>query len=233
MGMSHLNGPCASTDHPGSLPNSPCFAVPSKGESWEAMEQPSGRLSAQGPLSSNPGGCLEKIARPCRPPGASLRPETGAAARKLCAQPRGGESSMPMKKTIGAIVAGFVLLFAGRYLLHSVLLKSAYMQSSDVWRTPEAMMHRMWAAQLANFIFAVAAVLIYVRGIEQKPWLGQGIRFGVLLALATAVPQSLIEYFVYPIHHELALHWIIGEGGLAVLLGVLIAAICQPKPAGA
>lgn len=140
---------------------------------------------------------------------------------------------MPMKKTIGAIVAGFVLLFAGRYLLHSVLLKSAYMQSSDVWRTQEAMMHRMWAAQLANLILAVAAVLIYVRGIEQKPWLGQGIRFGILLALATAVPQSLIEYFVYPIHHELALHWIIGEGGLAVLLGVLIAAICQPNPAGA
>src|SRR3989442_10803994 len=102
---------------------------------------------------------------------------------------------MPMKKIIGAIVAGFVLLFAGRYLLHSVLLKSAYMHSSDVWRTPEAMMHRMWAAQLANLIFAVAAVLIYVPGISQKPMLGPCILFGILLALGTAVSQSVIEIF--------------------------------------
>jgi hypothetical protein len=139
---------------------------------------------------------------------------------------------MAMKK-IGAIVAAFVLLGAGRYLLHSVLLKGAYMATSSVWRTPEAMMHRMWALQLANLLFAVAAVLIYVRGIEPKPWLGQGLRFGILLALATAVPQSLTEYGVYPIPHTLALHWILGEGVLAVLVGVLVAAICRPKPAGA
>ncbi len=139
---------------------------------------------------------------------------------------------MPRKKIIGAIAAGFALLLAGRYLLHGVLLKSAYSASSDVWRTPEAMQHRMWIIFLVDIIFAVAAVLIYIPGIEQKPWLGQGIRFGILLALATAVPQSLTEYMIYPIHHELALHWIIGEGGLTVLLGVLIAAICRPKPAG-
>ena len=140
---------------------------------------------------------------------------------------------MPMKKTIGAIVAGFVLVVGGRYLIHEVLLKSAYMASSDVWRTPEEMQHRLWAALLADFVFALAAVLIYVRGVEQKPWLGQGIRFGILLAMVSVVPQSLVEYFVYPIHHELALHWIFSEGGLAVLLGVLIAAICQPRPASA
>ncbi len=140
---------------------------------------------------------------------------------------------MPMKKTIGAIVAGFVLLMAGRYLLHGVLLKHAYLQSADVWRTPDAMRHRLWLIFPVDISLAVAAALIYIRGVEQKPWLGQGIRFGILLALATAVPQSLTEYSIYPIHHELAIDWIIGEGGLAVLLGVLIAAICQPRPASA
>ncbi len=140
---------------------------------------------------------------------------------------------MAMKKTIGAIVAGFVLLVAGRYLIHSVLLASTYRESDGLWRAEPDMMHRLWIMHVANLLFAVAAVLIYNRGIEPKPWLGQGIRFGILLALATAVPQSLIEYVVYPIHHQLALHWIIGEGGLAVLLGVLIAAICRPSTAAA
>src|SRR5260370_38718202 len=112
---------------------------------------------------------------------------------------------MPMKKTIGAIVAGFVLLVAGRYLLHGVLLKSAYMQSSDVWRTQEAMMHRMWAAQLANFIFAVAAVVVYVRGIEQKTRLGQGTSFGNFPAPAAAGPPTLFQKFLQPAHSDTAL----------------------------
>src|SRR5215467_3940624 len=134
-----------------------------------------------------------------------------------------------MAKKIGAIVAAFVLLGAGHYLLHGVLLKNDYLSTASVWRTPEAMMQRMWAFHVADFALALAAVLIYVRGIEPKPWLGQGIRFGILLALATAVPQSLTEYGVYPIPHTMVLHWIIGEGILAVLLGVLIAAICRPR----
>ncbi len=138
-----------------------------------------------------------------------------------------------MKKTILAIVAGFVLISAGRYLLHNVLLAHAYARSSDVWRLPAEFAHRLWILYVANFLFASAAALIYVRGVESKPWLGQGIRFGVLLAFATVIPNSLIEYAVYPIRHELALHWIIGEGALAVLLGVLLAAICQPSKAPA
>jgi hypothetical protein len=39
----------------------------------------------------------------------------------------------------------------------------------------------------------------------------------------------MVEYFTYPIPSTLAFQWIIGEGGLALLLGVLVAAICRPK----
>lgn len=137
-----------------------------------------------------------------------------------------------MKKTILAIVAGFVFICAGRFLLHNVLLAHEYAQSSDVWRPPAQFIHRIWILYVANFVFALGAALIYVRGVESKPWLGQGVRFGILLALVAAVPSSLIEYAVYPVRHQLALHWIIGEGALAVLLGIVLAAICQPpKPA--
>jgi hypothetical protein len=138
---------------------------------------------------------------------------------------------MSAKKIIGAIVAGFVVSALGHYLIHSVWLIKDYQASSDVWRTQEAMMHRMYAFLLSTLSLVAGAVLIYIRGVEVKPWAGQGIRFGVLLALVTAVPQSLQEYAVYPIHHELALKWIAGEGLLAIVLGLVIAAICGPKPA--
>jgi hypothetical protein len=137
---------------------------------------------------------------------------------------------MTTKRIALAILAGFILLVAGRYLIHSVWLAGVYAEHPALWRTESDMLHRLWVIHLANLIFAAAAVLIYVRGVEAKPWLGQGIRFGVLLALATAVPQSMVEYFTYPIHRMLALQWIIGEGVLALLLGVVVAAICQRRP---
>ncbi len=138
---------------------------------------------------------------------------------------------MSMKKTLGAILAGFVILAIGHFLIHGIWLKPDYMASKDIWRPPDAMMHRFWALYLSDLLLALGAALIYVRGVESKPWAGQGIRFGILLAVVTALPQSLVEYAVYPILHMLALKWIIGEGLLCVLLGLVIASICQPtKP---
>lgn len=138
---------------------------------------------------------------------------------------------MPMKKIIGAIVASFVVIAVGRYWIHNVWLYSDYQASSDVWRTPEAMMHRVWTFPIATLSIAVGAVLIYIRGVEAKPWVGQGVRFGILLAMVTALPQSLVQYAVYPIHYQLALKWILGEGLLALVAGLVIAAICQPTGA--
>jgi len=132
---------------------------------------------------------------------------------------------MSTKRTVLAIVAGFILMGAGRYLIHSVWLASAYAASRTLWRPQADMVPMIWAVQLANLFFAMAATLIYIRGREAKPWFGQGLRFGVLLALVSAVPQSLVEYFTYPISSALMVQWICGEGILALLLGVVVAAI--------
>jgi hypothetical protein len=140
---------------------------------------------------------------------------------------------MNMKKTAIAVVAGYVLQMGGSYLLHSVILMNSYMVTSDLWRTEEAMGHRMWEMLVAQFIFVLGAVLIYQRGVERKSPVAQGIRFGILLAMVSVVPASLIEYVTTPMPHRLAFHWIIGEGIQCVLLGLLTAFICQPKDSAA
>jgi len=48
---------------------------------------------------------------------------------------------------------------------------------------------------LAHVILSGALVWIYVRGAEAKPWMAQGVRFGVAVALLTVVPTYMI-YFV-------------------------------------
>jgi hypothetical protein len=134
---------------------------------------------------------------------------------------------MPMKKTVLAIIAGFAVILAGRYLIHEVLLMKDYLASSDVWRAPEDTWHRAYMFPISAFSIALGAVLIYIRGVEAKPWIGQGVRFGILLGMVTAVPNALLQYAVYPIHYTLALKWIIAEGLLGIVLGLVIAAICQ------
>jgi hypothetical protein len=136
---------------------------------------------------------------------------------------------MALKKTIGAIVVSFILLSVGGYLIHNVWLMQDYRAHSDLWRSQDAMLHRLLHIYIANLIFSIGAVLIYARGVEAKPWVGQGIRFGILLVLVTVIPNSLVEYVVYPLRHELVLKWIIGGGLLTIIVALAIAAICQPK----
>jgi hypothetical protein len=140
---------------------------------------------------------------------------------------------MDMKKTAIAVIAGYVLQMGGSYLLHSVILMRSYTATADLWRSEDAMGHRMWEMLVAQFIFVLAAVLIYQRGAEKKGALGQGIRYGILLAMVSIVPASLIEYVTVPVPHTIAFHWIVGEGLQCILLGLLTAFICQPKDSAA
>lgn len=138
---------------------------------------------------------------------------------------------MPMKKMMIAIVAGFVVQMLGLFLIHSVLLKQDYVDTASLWRTQEAMNTRVWAMVLAVLMYVIGAILIYLRGVESKPWIGQGIRFGILLALVAVVYGALSGWVILPIPHMLAVKWIICEGLLSVVFGLVVAVICQPKPA--
>jgi len=140
---------------------------------------------------------------------------------------------IPMKKTIVAIIVGFIVQLAGLFLIHSVLLKQDYVNTASLWRSQEAMSARSWALLMGDLIYVVGAVLIYVRGVEAKPWIGQGVRFGILLALVTVVNGSLVSWAILTIPHMLAVKWIIYEGVLSVVFGLVIAAICQPKAVAA
>jgi hypothetical protein len=136
---------------------------------------------------------------------------------------------MDMKKTLGAIVAAFVVYSGTGYLIHQVILKSAYMATAELWRTEDAMNHKLWIMLLSQFIFAVGAVWVYQRGVEKKSWVGQGIRFGILLSLVSSVPGFMMNYVVIPVPHTLALHWILTGIAQMIVVALVIAGICQPK----
>jgi archaellum biogenesis protein FlaJ (TadC family) len=136
-----------------------------------------------------------------------------------------------VKKTILAMVVGCVVQLGGLFLIHGVWLKPDYLETAALWRAQQASVARVWAMLLGTLIYVVGAVLIYVRGREEKPWIGQGVRFGILLAMVVVVYSSLSGWVILPVPHLLVEKWIISESLLAVVLGLVIAGICQPARA--
>ena len=121
-----------------------------------------------------------------------------------------------------AVVVVFVVYSAVGFLVHEQLLKQDYQGIASILRPVEQF--NIWLVMLSNFLFALAFTFIYGKGIEQKPWLGQGVRFGFAVAILTVVAENLIDYTVHPIPQSLMWKSIIYESLGMMIAGVAAAA---------
>jgi hypothetical protein len=140
---------------------------------------------------------------------------------------------MSLKKWAGATVAAFLIVVATNWFVHGYLLRSQYERIVLTFRPFEVIRARMWMVLVGELLFSIAFVYVYARGLERKPWLGQGIRYGAVIWLMTVVPAALAEFVTFYIPHRLALDWI--AAGLVQLLiaGLAVAAIVgNPEGAG-
>jgi hypothetical protein len=130
-----------------------------------------------------------------------------------------------MKKLVIATIAAYVVLMATNYLIHSVWLMPDYAAIASSHRTMEGIMHRFWAMAVGQVFFAAMFAYIYTRGRENKPWLEQGIRYGIVMTFMTVVPYSLSEYVVYIVNYMLVVKWMVAGGIQLIILGLIVAAI--------
>jgi hypothetical protein len=129
------------------------------------------------------------------------------------------------RKFIIAWVAVFVAWFLGSYVVHGVLLHDDYTKLASIFR-PEGEAHQLFAFMiLAHVLMSGALVWIYARGVEAKPWLPQGIRFGIAVALLTIVPTYLIYYVVQPMPGATVVKQIVFDGILLLILASITAFI--------
>jgi hypothetical protein len=127
------------------------------------------------------------------------------------------------KKFILAWIVIFIVWFMGSFVVHGVLLHSDYMLLTNLFRTEsDAHQHFHWMI-LAHVILSGAFVWIYARGAEAKPWLPQGVRFGVAVALLTVVPTYMIYFVVQPMPGDVVVKQIVYDSVLTVILGIIVA----------
>jgi hypothetical protein len=137
-----------------------------------------------------------------------------------------------MRRFIIAWIVIFVAWFVGSFVVHAVLLHQDYARLPNLFRT-EADAHAFMPLMIvAHVLLAGSFVWIYARGVEAKPWLAQGIRFGVAILLLAIVPTYLIYYAVQPMPGDTVMKQIVFDGILTLILGAIVAFIYR-EPARA
>lgn len=139
---------------------------------------------------------------------------------------------MDIKKLALAVLVGYVVLQGTEYLVHGIWLKPIYDSLPDTFRRPDMIQAKMWVMWLGQFLMTCMFAYIYSLGVENKPWMGQGVRFGILIALLAVIPCTLSSYVVYRVPYTLAIQWMIAGSAQAVLLGIIVAGFVR-KPARA
>ena len=127
------------------------------------------------------------------------------------------------KKFIVAWVVLFVAWFFGSFIVHAVLLRADYMLLPNLYRTEISQQQFFPVMLLAHLLMSGAFAWIYARGAEAKPWLAQGVRYGVAVALLSIVPIYLIYFAVQPMPAALVTKQILFDGLLMIILGIVVA----------
>ena len=114
---------------------------------------------------------------------------------------------MPFDKTFWiSFAAIFVLGMGIGFLNHGVLLAADYEAlTPSVMRTLEEQETKFMFQIIAQALIAFGFVWLFRAGRDTKPWLGQGIRFGIAFSIAAVIPIFLIYHAVAQFPLELAL----------------------------
>jgi hypothetical protein len=126
------------------------------------------------------------------------------------------------RKCIISAVVMFVMAWALSFVVHGLILGPDYANTQGMRPPAEAQQIIYWLI-LAQAIFGAAFAWVYFQGKEDKPWLMQGIRFGIAVACLTVVPTYLIYHVVTPVPLALALKQIVLDTIRVVLMGIVLA----------
>lgn len=125
------------------------------------------------------------------------------------------------KKFLVAWLVLFILYMAGGMIIHGVILHADY-EATGLMRPAAEAQEKMPLMIFAHVLMAGAFTWIYARGVENKPWLGQGLRFGLAIAVLF-VPIYIIYYVVQPTPGALAAKQIVLDTIMTLVLGAAVA----------
>jgi len=139
------------------------------------------------------------------------------------------------KRFVISVVVMFVATMAAGFVVHGLLLHGDYAKLvPNVFRSPEDSERHFVYMLLAHVFLAAGFTWMYRAGRDNRPWLGQGVRFGLAVAVLSTIPTYLIYFAVQPLPSDLVAKQIVFGTIAIVLLGIVVAAVNRdPVPARA
>ena len=132
-----------------------------------------------------------------------------------------------MNKTfVVSVVALFVVSMALGFVVHGLLLGADYAKLQGIFRSPQDSEQYFLAMLAAHLFIAIGFTWIYRQGRDSaRPFLGQGVRFGLAVAVLTTVPTYLIYYAVTPMPSDVVAKQIVFDVVAMVVMGIVAAAV--------
>jgi hypothetical protein len=134
------------------------------------------------------------------------------------------------KRLLVSFVATYIVYNILGFLIHSVWLADTYASLAAVWRPEAEMTSKMWVFFVTRAFFCFFFCYIFARGYENKG-LGEGLRFGVIIALFYTLPVAYDSYVIYPIPYSLVLQWLFSGLVVSIILGIVVAMVYKPRAA--
>jgi hypothetical protein len=123
------------------------------------------------------------------------------------------------KKIILATLAIFILWSVLDFILHGMILSSAYQASAHLWRPRSEIKHVLMYCVI--LLSALVFVTIYARLISPKN-MNYAVSFGVLFGVGAGISMGYGTYSVQPIPYVMAVSWFLGTLLEATLAGFLL-----------
>jgi hypothetical protein len=134
---------------------------------------------------------------------------------------------MTTTKFLLRILIVAVAMFALGFVGHQVLLGRDYASIEPIMRSKQDMQAHMPFALISCLSFSGALVWIYSKIRTSKPWLGQGLQFGVAAWAIATVPLYLTNYVIEPWPGVFVAKILAWEFVAVLILGVLTARLAK------
>lgn len=132
------------------------------------------------------------------------------------------------KKFWIAGAAAAVLSLAAGFIGHGMLLHNDYAQIPSLMRTEADAMAHLPFLLVSHLVKGFAFAWVYQRGVSGAPWVGQGVRYGVAMALLVAIPLYLVYYAVQPMPGALVVKQMVVDSIGLLIMSIVVAFICRP-----
>ncbi|HCV42506.1 MAG TPA: hypothetical protein DGH68_03410 [Bacteroidetes bacterium] len=126
------------------------------------------------------------------------------------------------KKFWTGFVVVFVLMEIMMFLIHGMILSSAYQATQALWR-PD-MMSLMWIYHVLAIIGAFFFTLVFSKGYEGKGVM-EGVRYGLYIGIWMSAGMAYGSYAMINIPYSLALQWFLYGMIEYIVYGVALAMV--------